>query len=737
MKLIITKTKSLMICVILLSAMLINNLGLNLKRLKRHESTSHIKSEKSSGPAVDNTLLGGGTARWCMKALTDSLAPDFCWKKGGDVGIIPKGCPPGYFRHLALCYVRCEGKYTYNGAGLCKDGAKTYIPKSITNFSDRATCPQGYYKGGALCYKDCENIGMFNCGIGACSMNKAGCAMQIVLMTVDTILGAVQFVAFVLSFGASSAVAPEVNTGRQAVSKLSSEALKMAWTRVQASLGTFFKQTVDRAKKAFIDTIKGLPVGLTASWVAENVCGELYKKVAKEVTGKSQPTSTSPVDILKKFDVFGIAPIVDNCKDPKKKELCAKSVLSAASTFDPTGLLAIAAAFVHPTCEIPIPDNTKVDPKTIQNKPRSICTKCLEMTKTSEDYGQGRVHFLDRHNVECPAGSALNYVYFDAKPKDAKIGVDYRCIKDSSITTTCKDQFTPWGNFKSNEGSLQFLDLHNVECSDKNYVLQGFKLEAKEKENKMRFSYRCCMIKGDYYTWNYRTMPTQATSKWTTDSFNSSDALDAGSNGAFRGFKLSRSDPNKFWFDYAVSTPTETNTSVYTSQTPSKDAGKGSIWYLDRHRVACDNHNSAIRAFWYQRDGDKMNYIVECVKNPKISNICQTRLTKFSDVDWDEFSSIHFLDRQVIMCNADESMKSFQMQRVDNRLRYTMDCCKTEYVSSSTTRWEKTDLGGKQNYVLDKQRVFLGADEALRGFWMEVSWNPDLVWYAWQANVLN
>jgi len=132
-----------------------------------------------------------------------------------------------------------------------------------------------------------------------------------------------------------------------------------------------------------------------------------------------------------------------------------------------------------------------------------------------------------------------------------------------------------------------------------------------------------------------------------------------------------------------------------------------------------------------------MNYKVECVKNPKISNICQTILTKFSDVDWDEFSSIHFLDRQVIMCNADESMKSFQMQRVDNRLRYTMDCCKTEYVSSSTTRWEKTDLGGKQNYVLDKQRVFLGADEALRGFWMEVSWNPDLVWYAWQANVLN
>lgn len=254
----------------------------------------------------------------------------------------------------------------------------------------------------------------------------------------------------------------------------------------------------------------------------------------------------------------------------------------------------------------------------------------------------------------------------------------------------------------------------------------------------MRFSFRCCMIKGELFTWNYRTYPTIATNKWTTESFNSSDALDAGSNGAFKALRLSTSGSNTFWFDYKVTVPYETGSIVHMSSTLWNDAGVGSTWYLDdRHKVECYSDNSAIRGFWLERNGEKIRYRAECVIHRKISNNCETRLTAFSDLDWNEYASINFLDRQRVMCYGDESMKSFKMQRADNRPRYSFECCKTEYVSSYTNRWQKTDMGGKENYFLDRQKVLLGVDESLRGFWVETSYNPDLIWYSWHANVLN
>ena len=125
------------------------------------------------------------------------LPPSFCWKKGGDGGVIPKGCPVGYFRSMALCYKNCNPGYkmfvgvcyTKCGKGetdigaFCKSGAwykfnwkpkRSYIPKSLTNFSDQIPCPTGRYraKGGALCYKDCKSVNMANCGIGACAASS-------------------------------------------------------------------------------------------------------------------------------------------------------------------------------------------------------------------------------------------------------------------------------------------------------------------------------------------------------------------------------------------------------------------------------------------------------------------------------------------------------------------------------------------------------------------------------------
>jgi len=56
-----------------------------------------------------------------MQGLAESLPPGFCWKKGGDAGIIPTECPSGYFRSVALCYENCPSGW-YFFLGVCYQG---------------------------------------------------------------------------------------------------------------------------------------------------------------------------------------------------------------------------------------------------------------------------------------------------------------------------------------------------------------------------------------------------------------------------------------------------------------------------------------------------------------------------------------------------------------------------------------------------------------------------------------
>lgn len=120
------------------------------------------------------------TTSKCLTALMDAIPPEFCWKKGADLGIIPTGCPNGYFRSLALCYEYCKPGYRHV-LGVCWADCEsgfsdiglacfkhifnwyfknTYIPHSLTNFASEVPCPYGMYKFGALCYRDCNNIGL-------------------------------------------------------------------------------------------------------------------------------------------------------------------------------------------------------------------------------------------------------------------------------------------------------------------------------------------------------------------------------------------------------------------------------------------------------------------------------------------------------------------------------------------------------------------------------------------------
>ncbi len=184
----------------------------------------------------------------CMKAMMDSIPPAFCWKTGGDFGVIPTACPEGMFRFLALCYEKCPPGWTFV-LGVCWSGCdpgydnhpascykslfrwyfkSSYISPSITNFSDRVPCDKGMYRpaGSALCYRDCNNIGMANCGIGACSSDTTSCLTSIGSMVVDVVQGLADGLSTIATLGTSSVVKTGLKAGLKAAGKA---AMKRPW----------------------------------------------------------------------------------------------------------------------------------------------------------------------------------------------------------------------------------------------------------------------------------------------------------------------------------------------------------------------------------------------------------------------------------------------------------------------------------------------------------------------------
>jgi hypothetical protein len=324
-------------------------------------------------------IEGTAMAGTCVSSFLSVIPSTFCYKRGGDFGKIPTGCPSGYFRSLALCYEECRDNKIFV-AGVCWEqcdsgftdiGAvclkfdwfqtklyfkSSYIPSSLTNFDDRVPCEKGSYKWGALCYRDCNNIFLENCGIGACAANAASCAAGIIKTVIDVTMGAVQFAAFIASFGASSAAEGGFAEGKSA--------LKLAFDRVKekgaSSLSiiqrvinspalrqSFFEQALKKFSEAMIK--KGLSIAAHNALVL--TCTSIGNMMFDDMKDKKNPLLNAET-----WDPTGIAFAVGACDKEIITEndriRCAKAVMGVISKVDPTGLVSIAAGLMHDICDV-------------------------------------------------------------------------------------------------------------------------------------------------------------------------------------------------------------------------------------------------------------------------------------------------------------------------------------------------------------------------------------------------
>lgn len=159
------------------------------------------------------------------------------------------------------------------------------------------------------------------------------------------------------------------------------------------------------------------------------------------------------------------------------------------------------------------------------------------------------------------------------------------------------------------------------------------------------------------------------------------------------GYRFNELDPaQQIWVQnnqFGVATCVYQYKIGYKGPVTKEDAGKGSIYYLDRINYKCDQPNSAISSLVYYVDeaANLATFDVQCYQHPSISNDCQEFITPDSivfgpnEAVTEEVSRtrLNFLDRQPIICPAGQALKRFQMERHQNLVFYRVNCCKATF----------------------------------------------------------
>jgi len=89
------------------------------------------------------------------------------------------------------------------------------------------------------------------------------------------------------------------------------------------------------------------------------------------------------------------------------------------------------------------------------------------------DWGNGSVFYLDRHSVDCGAGKVLQGFHL-YRPASNLIAYEFACKSHPAIQGNTYNDQTPW-NATDGDKSTNFLDRHDVRCKA-GYALQQFKL---------------------------------------------------------------------------------------------------------------------------------------------------------------------------------------------------------------------------------------------------------------------
>jgi hypothetical protein len=134
-----------------------------------------------------------------------------------------------------------------------------------------------------------------------------------------------------------------------------------------------------------------------------------------------------------------------------------------------------------------------VAPGNLTQEPATLGSVVKKQTEPA-DWQGGRSMALSKHNVTCDEGYLLKSWHL-VWPTNTKLFIEYVCIRAAlaGATLQCRWDFTP--SNANGAGMARFLDRHEVLCPT-GTALQAWRMQTSNPQsmtpNEYRFDFNCC-----------------------------------------------------------------------------------------------------------------------------------------------------------------------------------------------------------------------------------------------------
>ena len=151
----------------------------------------------------------------------------------------------------------------------------------------------------------------------------------------------------------------------------------------------------------------------------------------------------------------------------------------------------------------------------------------------------------------------------------------------------------------------------------------------------------------------------------------------------------------------------------------------GNIKALADHNVEC--RDNEVLSFWNMKSrSNKISIEYYCISFLSVETKVEWKYTSWNGISSKQDKSVNHLDRHKLLCDSDESIGAWRMEKSGNYIRFKYRCNKTVNTSndSRTTNWERVGEGQVQN--LKEHYLFATSKEdtlkVLRGWKMSTKY---------------
>lgn len=294
---------------------------------------------------------GKGNCEWTASRAYPKCKSGFGLAPGGTT-VCYASCPAGWGQSGTDCfrpnpYDRGVGKEPNCASGLEKNGKLCYNP-----------CKSGYHNIAGVCWQNCPSQMGQECAAG-CATNAKECGMTTFNMISAPVMAAISIGTMVATMGSSAAVSGAVSAGGKAatsVGKLSQifNSVKGIATSAKGSVQTMVggAKNFDKLKTAAkvagkmktVLTPIGEEINNYSKEFADNFDVLVGPEIAREVDSRFTPEAAYQIK-----REWGIRHLELNLE--ANGISTAKALISAVSAVDPTGLVNVVEAFLHPICK--------------------------------------------------------------------------------------------------------------------------------------------------------------------------------------------------------------------------------------------------------------------------------------------------------------------------------------------------------------------------------------------------